>query len=233
MRDLYRGAWVNSFRLLTAALPLLLAACSTFLQTPPAPELSKLNQDDRITAEKRIAAWEMLIQVGQNVPDARKLALANDFINSLAFMNDLEHWHQADYWATPLETVSSGGGDCEDLAIAKYFTLKYMHVPEERLRIVYVKSRPLHKSHMVLAYYPAPGADPLLLDNLDPEIQSASHRSDLLLIYSFNDKGLWLARKPDVKGYMGSANRIAPWRNLLGKIRMESYNLAQQTPYVN
>ena len=42
------------------------------------------------------------------------------------FADDTEIWGEPDYWATVLETLGRGAGDCEDFSIAKYVTLKAM-----------------------------------------------------------------------------------------------------------
>lgn len=39
---------------------------------------------------------------------------------------------------------------------------------------------------MVVAYYPAPDAEPLILDNLLTTILPASERPDLIPVFSFN-----------------------------------------------
>lgn len=198
-------------------LLVLLAGCST---APPQPKQPEKTAAQR-AAEQRVAAWKELIAARQNAPEDRKLALVNDFVNGLLFVDDIDHWKQQDYWASPQETVSSGGGDCEDFAIAKYFTLKYLHVPEERLRITYVKALGLDKPHMVLSYYPVPEADPLLLDNLDPAIKPASRRQDLYPVYSFNGTSLWSAKERDQR-YAGSADRLSLWQKLLARMRQAS-----------
>jgi len=64
-------------------------------------------------------------------------------------------------------SLASNGADCEDFSIAKYFALKELGVPIQRLRITYVKAVRLNQAHMVLAYYPEPDAVPLILDNLE------------------------------------------------------------------
>jgi hypothetical protein len=102
-----------------------------------------------------------------------KLRKVNDFINRhIEFDEDLSIYHQGDYWATPLESIGQGRGDCEDLAIIKYFSLKDSGIALSKLRLVYVKARlndpdgPRLQAHMVLAYYATPNAEPLVLDNL-------------------------------------------------------------------
>ncbi|MBK7656351.1 MAG: transglutaminase-like cysteine peptidase [Betaproteobacteria bacterium] len=82
-------------------------------------------------------------------------------------------WGQVDYWATLLDTASKNAGDCEDFAIAKYVSLINSGMDENKLRLTYVLARvqsngkSISEPHMVLAYYPDPGAEPLILDNPD------------------------------------------------------------------
>ncbi len=138
--------------------------------------------------------------------------------NKVPYYSDVEHWGVEDYWATPVETMSSNGGDCEDYSIAKYFSLRELGVPAQNLRITYVRSLKLNMPHMVLAYYPAPDADPYILDNLTGELIPASARADLVPIYSFNDEDLWGAGASTFKG---KSSQIRLWRELLDKIDTE------------
>ena len=59
-----------------------------------------------------------------------KLYSINRFFNRFDFVDDLVHWNEKDYWATPIEFISTGAGDCEDYTIAKYFSLIELGVPE-------------------------------------------------------------------------------------------------------
>ncbi len=147
-----------------------------------------------------------------------KLERVNRFFNRLHFIDDTIHWQQEDYWATPVEFLASNGGDCEDFALAKYFTLRALGVPEERLALTYVKAVRLNRAHMVLTYYPEPGAEPLVLDNLTEAIQPASRRTDLLPVYSFNGAGLWLAKQRGRGKKVGESGRLSRWRQLLNRM---------------
>ena len=89
-----------------------------------------------------------------------------------------------------------GMGDCEDFAIAKYFSLLAVGVPASQLRLVYVRLQlgapgGPSQAHMVLAYYASAQAEPLILDNLITDIRPASRRPDLTPVFSFNSDGLW------------------------------------------
>jgi predicted transglutaminase-like cysteine proteinase len=159
---------------------------------------------------------------GAHPADARAemplLRKVNDFYNQVPYISDIQHWNVEDYWATPVEFVASFGGDCEDYAIAKYMTLKQTGVPIERLRITYVRAIRLGITHMVLAYYPTPDAEPWILDNLDGDIKKASARTDLVPVYSFNDDDLWMASGKVSKG---TATNVRLWKDLLEKMAKE------------
>ena len=180
-------------------------------------------------APKRLTVWQRLIQDMRNAeaagarrsePKAESLTLRkmNDFFNQIPYYNDIVHWGKEDYWATPVEALSSFGADCEDYSIAKYLSLKELGIPIERLRITYVRAKDLGESHMVLAYYPTPEAEPLILDNLTRELKPASQRPDLEPVYSFNDDDLWL---PSGAAKRGGASQVRLWRELKEKLARE------------
>jgi len=184
--------------------------------------IATIDQEYGEPARKRVVYWQELIRTSTGLSDMKKLRRVNNFFNALEFVNDIEHWGKKDYWATPLETLVSNGGDCEDFSIAKYFTLLEMGIPAEKMRLTYVKALRLNQAHMVLTYFPSPDVDPLVLDNLDKEISPAAMRDDLQPVYSFNGDGLWLAKKQlaDSK-QVGRADRLAPWRELIARINDE------------
>jgi hypothetical protein len=74
---------------------------------------------------------------------------------------------------------------------------------------------------MVLAYYAAPGAEPLILDNIDKVIKPASQRQDLLPIYSFDVDGLWLAKARNVQKRVGSASSLKAWEEIKRRMALE------------
>lgn len=174
------------------------------------------------SAGGRLKDWRNLIIQNKNKNISEKLVLVNRFFNQLEFISDQKHWNEKDYWATPVEFLATKGGDCEDFAIAKYFTLRELGVPVERMRITYVKALTLNQAHMVLAYYETPGAEPLLLDNIDKDVKPASQRKDLIPVYSFNGDSLWLAKELHGRGRLvGKSQRIGLWRKLISKIQKE------------
>ncbi len=172
----------------------------------------------------RVMQWQTLLQTDKSLPDDKKLALVNDFFNQkINFIDDIYLWKLNDYWATPMEFLAVGAGDCEDYAIAKYFTLIELGVSEEKMRITYAKALRLNQAHMVLTYFPTPRSVPLVLDNLIPEIKAASLRKDLLPVYSFNGSGLWLAKSRGSGSRVGESSRLNMWAEL--KKRMLDWEL--------
>ena len=152
-----------------------------------------------------------------------KLNRVNQFFNSrMRFRDDIAVWGQQDYWATPIEFLRKGAGDCEDYALAKYFTLRELGVPASQLRITYVKALQLNQAHMVVAWYATPDAVPLILDNLKTAILPATQRNDLLPVYSFNGEGLWIPQAGKNKR-VGDSKKISRWQDLLTKMRAEGF----------
>ncbi|OOE99463.1 transglutaminase-like cysteine peptidase [Salinivibrio sp. IB643] len=174
-------------------------------------------------AGKRVTAWRNMVENSQDLSELDKLDRVNDFFNQLYFVDDIDLWGQKDYWATPLEFLGAAAGDCEDFSIAKYFSLRELGIDDKKLRLVYVKAIRLDQFHMVVAYYPTPSSEPVLLDNLDPKIKRASLRRDLLPIYSFNGSRLWLMKERGQGELAGNASRLGLWNDL--RTRVESLEM--------
>jgi predicted transglutaminase-like cysteine proteinase len=173
-------------------------------------------------AADTVASWRKAIDDGRALSEQEKLAAANTFFNRrLLFEDDIVVWKQNDYWATPLEFIGQGAGDCEDFAIAKYMTLQMMGVPAEKLRMVYVRARVggANVAHMVLGYFETPTAEPLILDNLIGSVRPASFRTDLSPVFSFNAQGLWVAGQAASSG--DPTARLSRWRDVLERMKQE------------
>lgn len=159
--------------------------------------------------------------------ETQLLVAVNDFFNRrIAFADDLAVWGENDHWASPLETLAKGQGDCEDYAIAKYFSLLAAGVPVAKLRLVYVRASiggpgGVSQAHMVLAWYAQPLAEPLILDNLIGEVRPASKRPDLTPVFSFNSEGLWQGTGSTSAG--DPVSRLSRWREVIAKARAEGF----------
>lgn len=178
-------------------------------------------------ARGRIEAWSQMLQSQLNQPEREQLNAVNRFFNQqLNFQDDTRIWRQTDYWATPVESLVKAAGDCEDYALAKYFSLRHLGIPSEKLRITYVKALTQNQAHMVLTFYSSPTADPLVLDNLIGEILPASQRKDLLPVYAFNAEGLYL---PGAHGGKRSSDskKLSRWQEVLQKMHIEGFAVGE------
>jgi predicted transglutaminase-like cysteine proteinase len=220
-RHLHQGVRIllriTYFLLLVIFLPLLLKAADVL------PEFSEkylaaAEKKYGAGAKNRMQEWSRLIAENRNKPEQEKLQLVNSFFNRVPYVSDQKHWRKKDYWATPAEMLASHGADCEDYAIAKYFTLVALGVDNSKLKITYVKA--ISEAHMVLTYYSQPNAIPLVLDNLIPHIKPASQRPDLKPVYAFNADGMWLV-KSQTLGRIGDSGNIRFWREMKSRMGKE------------
>jgi len=165
-----------------------------------------------------VSEWMETLGKARALPELQQLRMVNAFWNSNVMGGeDIDIWGQTDYWATPLETLGRRAGDCEDYVIGKYFSLLYLGVPAERLRLIYVRARVGGQTiaHMVLGYYESPSSDPLILDSLTSTMARAGARRDLTPVFSFNAQALYVA------GETRSVGGIRRWQDLLVRMRAE------------
>lgn len=213
-------------RLIKGGTSALLLCVFVLLQADDQQWISKelfksARQDFGSGAEQRLRDWQALYQDLRGKDEDEQLRAVNHFFNNAVnYVSDEKHWGQKDYWATPYESLTTHGADCEDFVIAKYYTLKELGVEVEKLRITYVKALRINQAHMVLTYFPTPDAIPLVLDNLIGKIYPANRRTDLEPVYSFNASGMWLERMKGQGIRMGDPNKLDLWTGL--RLRMSA-----------
>jgi predicted transglutaminase-like cysteine proteinase len=174
-------------------------------------------------------AWQSMMEAIKDKTSEDKIKRVNEFFNRrITWGDDQKVWGQLDFWATPMDTIGKGMGDCEDFAIAKYYTLLNVGVPVEKLRLVYVKAKNgngttgSEQAHMVMAYYQAPDSEPLIMDNMITDIRPASRRPDLLPVFSFNSEGIYSG----AAGQEGKSEntKLSKWQDLLQRAQTEGFN---------
>jgi predicted transglutaminase-like cysteine proteinase len=210
-----------------ALLAGLVATC-VLASTPRAYDRVRMRAAAERVGPRAVAALaplQELLQQAAALDDEARLDTVNAWFNRrVIFRTDDLAWGDADHWASPLELLNAGHGDCEDYAIAKYFCLLASGTPVARLRLVYVRAQiggNDSQAHMVLAYYPQPNAEPLILDNLVTSVRPASRRRDLTPVFSFNSEGLWQGVGMNSQG--DPQARLSRWRLVLGKAREEGF----------
>ena len=209
---------------------LLVCAAMLFVPQPKAWDAERMSQAAQRQGPKAVTgvrALQTLLAAAMDADDEGRLQAVNQFFNRrIQFRNDIEVWGQTDHWASPLETLDKGQGDCEDFAIAKYLSLVALGMPRAKLRLVYVRAQlggpgGVVQAHMVLAYYAQPQVEPLILDNLITELRPASRRPDLTPVFSFNSDGLWQGVGATAAG--DPLVRLSRWREVLAKARAEGF----------
>ncbi|MEA2018622.1 MAG: transglutaminase-like cysteine peptidase [Campylobacterota bacterium] len=184
--------------------------------------LNKIEKKYGEQAKQRVVLWDKMIESVKNKKIVKKLKTVNDFFNKFKYVKDRDLWQKNDYWASPFEFLGKGAGDCEDYAIAKYFALRTIGIPDKKLKITYVKlkqkSKKYDEAHMVLNYYHKVNSTPIVLDNIVKSLKLATKRKDLKPIYSFNASGLWKAQNKTKDLEKKGDNNLKQWQQMMSKI---------------
>jgi predicted transglutaminase-like cysteine proteinase len=223
----------TTWRGLLAMFAVCLALTALFAQARLDPDRLREQLSARFDPSRVLLLneWLNVVASASSLKEDAKLTRINDFINgNIYFEDDISVWGQSDYWATPLEMIGQGSGDCEDFAIIKYISLRMAGVASGKLRLVYSKARldgqmgPVMVAHMVLAYYATPNAEPLVLDNLNTNILPASQRRDLQPVFSFNSDGIFagVTGKNAAKA-AGGIGRMSRWEDAWRRILADGY----------
>ena len=145
------------------------------------------NSDKKSFILNRINKYENLKIEVKDYELIRKLSHINSFINKIFPIHDISTQASIDYWATPKEFLLQGHGDCEDYAIAKYFTLLELGIKKENLYFAVVNVKGAKSLHMVLLYLENKGSTPLVMDNLSSKVIPLNQRKDLIPKFAFNE----------------------------------------------
>ena len=93
-----------------------------------------------------------------------RIGVINRAINlAIRAMTDLAQWGVDDRWTAPLATLTTGFGDCEDYAIAKYVALMEAGVAADDVRLIIVHDLVRGGGHAVVAVHIDGGW--IILDN--------------------------------------------------------------------
>ena len=114
-----------------------------------------------------------IVELGRKREGRARLGWINRAINlSIRPMSDWAQYGYAQFWASPLQTLSSGAGDCKDYAIVKYAALRELGIAPSDLRLVIVRDDVRQAEHEILAV--RDGTNWLILDNLTMAMLNAA-----------------------------------------------------------
>lgn len=134
--------------------------------------------------------WKDNLKKMQNMSFEQKLIQVNRYINQSSYIVDPVNWGVKDYWASPGQFLVRDG-DCEDYAIAKFMSLKYLGVDENNMRIVILMDQNLGVIHAVLAVYDPKRKNYWILDNQIQDIMPDYAIYHYMPIYSINESNWW------------------------------------------
>lgn len=145
---------------------------------------------------------------------------------SVFFSTDARHYNLSDVWTTPFETLAEEAGDCEDFAIAKYFTLLRAGMAEQQLALSMDFYTPTGEAHITLTVTLANG-ERYTLDNINRSVVRTEQRSDLVPVLSMNRQVLsvfkmeYTQAAQDLAGRFSSMNKryeqqLRDWEGVTG-----------------
>lgn len=125
-------------------------------------QLQQIKEEYGERAAQRLKNWNGVMQNAQDKEEQIKVRNINSYFNQYRYRKDKYNWKNIEYWASFGEFIGKGTGDCEDYALAKYYSLRKLGVPSYKLRLITGKY--LGGGHLLLAYY-KDSDDPYVLDN--------------------------------------------------------------------
>lgn len=142
-----------------------------------------------------------------------QLQRVNDEVNKMEYVADEE---DKDYWQDPEWTLENEAGDCEDLAILKYFTLRELGYPTSDMKLVYVEQLDGGAPHVVLL------VGTFILDNLHTEVMSTMELAEVYVpVYSFDEHHYYEVRQYDIDSHRwrhilaGVSSNLSKWKKCL------------------
>jgi predicted transglutaminase-like cysteine proteinase len=198
----------------------LLIAASMGLVVP-APRVSAKKSSPGEVPPDRLAighaTFDALVREAALLPPLERIVFANVEINRRVDFIDDAVLGEGDVWLAPFETLARGHGDCEDIAIAKFFVLLAAGFDPADVRLLYARYHDLSVPGLATAHLVAiarqPFDDPFVLDNLNLLLLPISQRSDLEPVFSFDRAHLWEGAEGRAHG--SSVELLPAWRHLL------------------
>lgn len=146
------------------------------------------DREIRKCESQQMTLWRAKIQELSLSEAQSQIFEINRFINKWQFKTDQENYKTAEYWASPLEFLVNGG-DSEDYAIMKYFSLRELGIPVKDMRIVVTKDVLRNVSHTILAV--TNKGSSYILDSLSDTVVKEEFIKYYVPYYSVNETTRW------------------------------------------
>ena len=134
--------------------------------------------------------WKSLVTSLKRKPFLEQLSIINKYANAYPYITDQENWGVEDYWETPFEFLEVSG-NCKDYAITKYYSLRMLGIPAERLRLIVLSDLNLGGIiHAILGVYDD-NNNLYILDNQIQQVIQAKQIYHYRPIYAINENSWW------------------------------------------
>lgn len=135
-----------------------------------------------------IEKWNNLISSLRHENKLRQLITVNKWFNRIQYRFDEDAYNSIDYWADTKELIEQKG-DCEDFALAKYYTLRQLGFDANKMKISVVYDEDSKTNHAVLMVYDdnTRYLMDINTDSMDPSPMEYRYKT----IYTFNEQTAW------------------------------------------
>lgn len=164
-------------------------------------------RNDAVTCTPAAKRFLAVIDKASTRTGWTRIAEINRAINlSVKATDDTAQYGVRDLWASPLMTFTSGAGDCEDYAIAKYVALREVGFDAADLRLVIVHDHVVNEDHAVAAVRHQ--GHWLILDNKTLNIRQDMSIAAFDPLFVIDGGGVkWAKARPSVpKGSLADAS---------------------------
>jgi predicted transglutaminase-like cysteine proteinase len=139
--------------------------------------------DKQNCASADLVRFRKMIELARSLPARSQLNLVHHYFNTTEWTTD-----QREIWSNVYHTALTKRGDCEDIALAKYQTLRLLGWSAHDLRMVVGWDGEEKDWHALLAARLED--DVLILDSIKG-LQSPSLLGSVRLVYSISESGVW------------------------------------------
>jgi predicted transglutaminase-like cysteine proteinase len=152
-----------------------------------------------------VARFVAIVDEARRHDGRERLDAVNRAVNqAITYTTDMVQHGVADLWSAPLATFTSGRGDCEDYAIAKYVALREAGVAAEDLRVLLVRDVVINEDHAVLAARQS--GHWVILDNRNMRLIEDNDIKHLMPLFAIDQNGVKLVAAP----YAERTTDVAP-----------------------
>ncbi len=203
-----------------AITPAAKPALPLFYQAPLAQWPRVLEEHDALMAsyesclsgkgkcENHITHWQAFLRAQTRRPPLEQLIAVNKFMNARPYKQDNWLYDASDYWAGVSDFLQHSG-DCEDFAIAKYFSLRQLGFNPDTMQVMLVYDVYSGTDHAVLRV--ALDDKVYFLDNREDLIDRAGFEKRYRPHIAFNENDVYMFDRPLMaRSIRGDDERILP-----------------------